>query len=411
MKKLANVRSWLAVVGVMLLASLAACDDRGAPPITPAPAAPGGRVADASRTPEASVPATPSTGKTVAGAKPGVNTGGATGAATRTLRALMYSDYIDEALLEEFEAKSGIAVSITPFEEATAAVAKLQHGAGDSQFDLVVISHQEVPLLVRQGLIRPLDRARLPNLKNLDPQFTRVPGDAGNRYSVAYQWGTTGLIYDKSKVGASAPSWAWLFDPAKQPGRFLLVSEMRDQVGTALLHLGHDVNSTDPEQVKRAGQLLAQAKRSPKCEGIGDAVENVKKVISGAADVAVVWNGDALRLIAEEKAQGRVAFAVPEAGAVAWVDVMGVPAKAPDAEAAHRFMDFLLEPKVGARLSNFTRFASPNQAAKPHIAPEDLANPAMYPPDAVRAKLAFLAEVGQAAGLYDEVWTAVSAAQ
>jgi spermidine/putrescine transport system substrate-binding protein len=186
---------------------------------------------------------------------------------------------------------------------------------------------------------------------------------------------------------------------------------MRDQMGVAHLHLGQDVNSTAPEQVKRAGELLAQAKRSPRCLGIGDAVENVKKVISGAADVAVVWNGDALRLITEEKAEDRVAYAAPATGAVAWVDVMVVPAKAPDAEAAYRFMDYLLEPKAGANLSNFNRFASPNLAAKPHIAPEDLANPAIYPPDAVRARLAFLAEVGQAAGLYDEVWTAVSAAQ
>jgi spermidine/putrescine transport system substrate-binding protein len=210
-------------------------------------------------------------------------------------------------------------------------------------------------------------------------------------------------MYRKDAVKGPV-SWALVFDEAKQPGPFAFMDEMRSQVGAALKFLGKPMSSHDAGDLKAAGELMLKAKKSPKCLGFLGGVDGKNKVLAGEAAVAVVYNGDAVKAMADNP---DVAFAVPAEGSLLAVDNLLIPAQAPQAEAAHAFIDFILDAKVGAQLSNFNRYATPNKAAMPFITKADAQNPAIYPPDALMSKLGSLQDVGADSRLYDEVWTAV----
>lgn len=319
------------------------------------------------------------------------------------LNLLIYSEYIPPELLEEFQRRSGAPVRVSLFEGNEEMMQKLQLGGGKSQFDLVVASNQLIKTMGHLGLIQKLDHARLKNLGHLAPRFKDPSYDPGCAWSVPYQWGSVGVLYDAQKLPQLAPTWKVLFE--QPPGSFVLIDEMRDQLGAALISLGHSVNTTDPAQVKAAGERVLAAKQRPQALGFEGGVGGKNKVLGGAADLAVVWNGDAVRAI--EESQGRLAFVIPEEGSIGWVDCMVIPAEAPRPDLAHAFIDFILEPEVGAKLSNFTKYATPNQAALPHVREADRQNPAIYPSEATQAKLEYLVDLGADQRLYDEVWTAV----
>jgi len=316
----------------------------------------------------------------------------------------MYSEYIDPNLPAQFEDLTGWAVRIDVYEATEEMMAKLQQAGGVSQYDVVVVSDHAIPVLAKLGLIQPLNHARLPNLKNLAPRFKSPSYDPNNQYSVPYQWGTVGLMYRRDKLPNLDPSWAVLLDPAKQPGPFLLIDSMRDMMAVALKYLGFSVNSRDVGELKRAGELILQAKKSPKALGFEGGVGGKNKVVAGEAALAVVYNGDAVRAMSEDR---NVDFVLPKEGGVIWVDAMTIPAKAPNPIGAHKFIDFILDARVGAQLSNFNRYATPNTASMPLINKEDRQNPSIYPPDDMLKKLEYLQDVGADTRLYDEVWTAV----
>ena len=317
------------------------------------------------------------------------------------LRLFIWSEYIDPAILQAFTQQYGYRVRMDLYESNEDMIAKLQAG-GVSQYDIIVPSDFYVPSIIRLGLVQTLNHAKIPNLKNLDDKFRNPPFDPGNRYSAAYQWGTTGLIFRKDRVPKPA-SWAVLFKDPKAP--FILMDSPREMLGNALRYLGYSVNTRNPKEVQAAGQLLLLVKRSRYFLGFEGGVGGKNRVVAGAATYAVVYNGDAVK--AADENPGKVGFAIPQEGATLWVDSLMIPAKAPNPEAAHLFINFILDPKVGAQLSNFNRYATPNRAALPYIRPEDRRNPAIYPDAEVMKRSEFILDLGKDNRLYDEVWTAV----
>jgi spermidine/putrescine transport system substrate-binding protein len=317
------------------------------------------------------------------------------------LRLFIWSEYIDPAILEAFTQRYGYKVRVDLYESNEEMIAKLQAG-GVSQYDVIFPSDFYVPSIIQLKLVRPLDQAKIPNLKNLDDKFKNPPFDPGNRYSAAYQWGTTGLVYRKDRV-PPPQSWAVLFKESKAP--FILMDSPREMLGNVLKYLGYSVNTKNPKEVQQAGQVLLQAKKSRYFLGFEGGVGGKNRVVAGAATYAVVYNGDAVK--AADENPGKVDFAIPKEGATLWVDSMMIPAKAPNPEAAHLFINFILDPKVGAQLSNFNRYATPNKAALPYINPADRKNPAIYPSPEAMKRLEFILDLGKDNRIYDEVWTAV----
>lgn len=323
-------------------------------------------------------------------------------AAEQRITLYTYSEYIDPALVERFTAETGIAVALDFYEAQEEMLARLQTGAAVG--DVLVASDVVIPPLIAQGHVRALDPSLLPSSGNLMVQFRDPQCDRGGVHTRPYLWGPIGVAYDKRAVKEPI-SWAQILDPARQPeGKVVLMDESRTMLSSALIAAGQDPNSTDPALVAAAGQTLALAKNSPRCIGFDNGVGALNQVMAGQAALAVVYNGDAVRAMPD---CAHLGYAVPSEGAVVAVDHLLVLAKSANAAAAHRFIEFLLQPDVAAQNANYLQYATPNQAAMPKIDPAQAANPGIYPPEAVRPLLKSLNDTGAGERIYEQVWEAV----
>lgn len=317
------------------------------------------------------------------------------------LNVFIWSEYIDPEIVKAFEQQNNCKVTLDLYEDNESMMAKLQAG-GTSQYDIVVPGNYMVPVMVKLGLLAELRHENIPNLANLEDKFVNPSYDPANKYSAAYQWGTVGIYLRKKGNKPIDESWSILFDKSKQYGSFLMMDSIREMMGSALRYQGKAVNSVDPADLKAAAAILLDAKK--RSQGFEGGVGGKNKVLGKAVDAAVVYNGDAVRGMADDK---DTYFFVPKEGGVLWVDNLAIPAKAPHRDVAEKFINFILDAKIGAQLSNFNQYSTPNKAAKAMIKPEDLANPAIYPPADLIAKMEFVADVGDANKLYDEAWTQV----
>lgn len=322
---------------------------------------------------------------------------------TGRLNLFIWSEYIDPKIVTRFEQENQCRVTIDLYEDAESMLAKIQAG-GVAQYDVVVPPDHLVTALIKLKLLAPLRPANLPNLKNLDPTFANPPFDRGNRYTVAYQWGTVGVFARRTGGPIPPPTWGIFFDPAQQAGSFVLLDSVRDLVGAALKYKGHSLNSTDPAELKEARDLIVEAKR--RCAGMDGSVGARNKVLAKSARIAMAYSGEGVRGMVDDK---DTYYFLPREGSQIWLDNLAIPARAPHRDLAEKFLNFILDAQIGAQLSSFTQFATPNLAAMAYIPAADKANPAIYPPAEVRAKLEFLEDLGGKTRLYDEIWTQVKA--
>ena len=322
-------------------------------------------------------------------------------AAKNKLNVYIWSEYIDPKIIEQFSKEFDCEVTIDLYEDNESMMAKLQ-GGGTSLYDIVVPSDYIFPALIKNSLLAPLRHENIPNLKNLDPQFANREYDPGNKYTAPYQWGTVGL-YIRTKPGEKIDeTWGLVFDARKQVGSFLIIDDSRAAIGAALRYKGYSLNTTDKKQMKEARDVLIEAKkRSLGFEG-GVGIKN--KVLAKVCRVGMVYNGDAVRGTKEDK---ETRYFVPREGGEIWLDSMAIPAKAPHREMAEKFINYILDAKIGAQLSNFNQYPTPNAAAKPFINPDDLKNTAIYPSAEQMNTLEFVKDLGSKTGWYDELWTSI----
>lgn len=320
--------------------------------------------------------------------------------AENKLNLYIWSEYIDPEIITEFEKEFKCKVTVDLYEDNESLMAKLE-GGGTALYDVVVPSDYIIPAMAARGLIAPLRKENIPNMKNVDTTFLNPPYDQGNKYTAPYQWGTVG-IYMRKGAKPVEESWSVLFDPQKQPGTFVMIDSMRESMSGALKFLGHSVNTTDPAILKQAKDLLVSAKK--RSIGFDGGVGGKNKVLAKGANMAIVYNGDAVRGMGEDP---ETHYFVPREGGEIWMDNMAIPSKAPNRDMAEKFINYILDAKVGAKLSNFNQYATPNKASKEFVTPEDLNNPAIYPTPEIMAKLEFLKDLGNHTKLYDEIWTAV----
>ncbi|HEX4956181.1 MAG TPA: spermidine/putrescine ABC transporter substrate-binding protein [Thermoanaerobaculia bacterium] len=322
------------------------------------------------------------------------------GAPAETVRALNlynWSEYIPQELLDEFAGRCRCPVTLATYESNEEMIAALEAG-GVAKYDVVVPSDDAVPGMIDRGLLAPLRKDNLPNLVNVEPRFLDPAYDPGNLFTVPYLYGTTGL-YVRGSVPEELRTWGLVFDPALGGRSFTLIDSKRELIALALLYLGLSPNSTVPTELARAGALIEEAR--PRSVGFYGGVEAKTLVVEGRVEVAMTYNGDALR--GTEELPDSTYF-VPREGATLWMDNLAVPARAPHRQVAEEFINFLLEPGAGARLANYNHTASPNRATLPAIEPADRANRVIYPSQAELARLHLLANLGSDLALYDQLW-------
>ncbi len=316
-----------------------------------------------------------------------------------------WSEYIDPELVTAFEDEYGVSVTETFYDSNETMLAQIE--AGGAAYDLIVPSDYMVTTMVGADLLVALNQEALPNLPNLDPTFTGLPFDPEGAYSVPYQWGTTGLGFTYELVDDPEDlTWGLIFDPElSEPfaGRISMLNDERETLGAALKYLGYSVNSTDPDEISEAAELVASAKdRIATFDS--DAYDDL--LTTGQTDLAHGWNGGFFASFDEGDLWDEYGYGIPEEGGIAWVDNMAIPTTAQRPCTAHAFINFILDPEIGAALTNFNFYASPNEAAEEFILPEILEDPAIYPPEEVFERLEFIADVGEAATLYADGFTA-----
>lgn len=321
---------------------------------------------------------------------------GAAMAEAPTVRVYNWSDYIDPGILTDFEAETGIGVVYETFDSNRTLEDRLM--AGNGGYDVVVPSGAFLARQIRAGLFRPLDRALLSNLGNMDPAtLARARRwDPGNRHAVPYMWGTTGIGFNTASIlardpGAPVRSWRMLFDPGTV-SKFAdcgvwLLDEPDEVIPAVLNYLGEDPNSLDTGVVARAEPVLRAIR--PHIRRFHNSAQ-IEALARGEICLAMGWSGDMLQARDRAGAAGKgvnVEYAIPEEGALMWFDMMAIPADAPNPGNAHRFIDYLMRPEVIARASNRVFYANANAASAKHLDPALAGDPAVYPPRRVREKL------------------------
>ncbi|HRW59179.1 MAG TPA: polyamine ABC transporter substrate-binding protein [Defluviicoccus sp.] len=323
----------------------------------------------------------------------------------QVVRVYNWSDYIDETVLDDFTRETGIKVVYDVYDSNEILETKLL--TGKSGYDVVFPSGNFLARQIKAGVFQKLDRAQLPNWKNLDPQIMkRVEGyDPGNLYGVVYMWGTTGIAYNDKLVKArmaDAPvnSWSLVFDPTiiktfADCGIFML--DAPDEMVPAVLNiLGENPDSKDPKVLAKAEPVLMGVR--PYVRKFHSS-ETINAIANGDICLAVMWSGDAGIAASRAEEAGKdfkVHFSIPKEGAQMWFDLMAIPKDAPNPNAAHAFINFLMRPEIIARASNVVTYANANAAAKPFMNKEIVDNPVVYPPPDVQAKLFVITPFDQA---------------
>jgi spermidine/putrescine transport system substrate-binding protein len=312
-----------------------------------------------------------------------------------------WSEYIDPEIITEFETKNDCKVIVDLFEDNESMLAKLESG-GDSLYDVIIPSDYIVSALRAKKLLASLEKKNIPNLVNIDPKFINPSYDPGNEFTLPYQWGTVGIYLRKKPGKEIEESWSILFDPKKQYGSFVMIDSMRESMGGALKYLGHSLNTVDPKVLVQARDLLIEAKK--RAVGFESGVGGKNKVLAKGVDVAIAYNGDAVRGMNEDP---DTYYFIPKEGGEIWVDNMAIPRNAPNKVMAEKFINFILDPQIGAKLSNFNQYATPNKESLKFISEEDRNNKAIYPAPETMSKLELLQDLGQNTRLFDEIWTQV----
>ncbi len=270
-----------------------------------------------------------------------------------------WGEYIDEDLIGQFEEATGIRVNYQTVESNETLYSLLKSGGAD--YDVVVPSDYMIAKLIEEDMLEELDYGNIPNYALIDERFKGLSFDPGERYTVPYTWGTLGIIYNRNMVDGEITSWSALYDD-RYAGNVLLINNSRDAMGAALMYLGYSVNTTDPDEIRAAFQVIEDANRRGVFQGrVMDEV--FQKMEGGNAAIATYYAGDYLSMV-ENQADGvDLAFVIPEEGSNWFVDAMCVLKDAPHKEAAEAWINFIASTEANLANMDYIWYASPNKEA------------------------------------------------
>ena len=322
----------------------------------------------------------------------------AAGAEEKRLHIYNWSDYIAADTIANFTKETGIEVTYDVYDGNEVLEAKLL--AGQSAYDIVVPSAS--PYMARQiaaGAYRTLDKARLPNLNNLDPQILdrAATADPGNAHGVPYLWSVTGIGYNTAQLdralaeAAPRDSLALLFDPAYAqklaPCGIALLDTPQEVVPAALAYLGRDPKSHTEADLADAIALIDQLR--PYVRKFHSS-QYINDLATGDLCIALGYSGDVIQArnrAREAESPVEIAFRVPREGAQMSIDMLGIPADAPHPDNAHAFINYILRPDIMAAITNAVSYPNPNLAATQLVAPEIRDDPGIYPPEPLKRLL------------------------
>ena len=316
----------------------------------------------------------------------------------QTLSIYNWSTYIAEDTVPNFEAACGVTVNYDIYESNEAMLARIRQG--NPGYDIVVPSGGTVQRMSEEGLLVPLDMAMIPNVANLIPDLLGAAYDPENMYSLPYQWGTVGVGYSTEVFPDGISSWEQVWN---HDGSVAWLDDRQTMLGIAHLFLGNDPNTTDGDEINAARDYLLKRGGNVVAVAADDGQVLLER---GDVDIAIEYNGDILQISWDCECDD-YAYAIPDEGSNVWIDNLSIPVDAPNPELAMVFIDYILDAKVGADLTNYIWYASPNQASieSGFIDEEILSDPAIFPPAEQVANLFAIIDVGaEAEELINNAW-------
>ena len=341
----------------------------------------------------------------------------ATAQQRRVVNVYNWSDYVDPSVLDDFSKKTGIAIRYDTFDSSDTLEAKLL--AGQSGYDVVVPTGYFLAREIAAGIFQKLDKSKLPNLANAWPEIANrlAAYDPGNQYAVNYMWGTTGIGYNVGAArqilgpGATVDSWDYVFNPDKIAKfkdcgvHFLDSSD--DIVPSVLRYLHLEPNSSNPADLEKAAGVLTKIR--PYVRKFHSS-EYINALATGEICLALGYSGDikqAQKRAAEANNGNEIHYAIPKEGAPLWFDNLAIPKDAPHVAEAHELINYLLEPQVAAKNTNFVSYANGDRPSR-FIDKSILDDRTIYPDDATMAKLfTIIAHDLKTQRLVNRLWTRV----
>jgi spermidine/putrescine-binding protein len=296
-----------------------------------------------------------------------------------------WSEYVSPANIDAFKAEFGITNFVYDiFSNNEELIAKLQAGA--SGYDVCCPTAEYVPGMVDEGFVAKLDKSRLPNLAHINAKFKGQWWDPNDEYLIPKDWGTTGVLYQKSALTKEPVSWQDFYDAIKGEAskKTVFVDSMGDVFVFPLKMLGYSLNTEDENELEEAREILLDV--APHILAM-DSENYGTKIATGEAKQALGWTGVMGTQMTDLLEAGDAGYTNPSEGTLYWMDAWVLLADAPHVDASYAFLDFIHRPEVQAEETNYNLYATPNDAAKELVDPEVLNNPAVFPPDEVFAKL------------------------
>ena len=329
--------------------------------------------------------------------------------ASNELYVYNWGEYIDESVIQDFEAETGIHVVYDLFETNEEMYPVIE--AGGVAYDVVCPSDYMIQKMVENDLLAEIDFDNIPNIDQIDPEYMERSKafDPENKYSVPYTWGTVGILYNDKRLeelGVEPPdSWMDLWDP-RLSGEILMQDSVRDAFMCALKPLGYSLNSTDPGELEEAKELLIQQKPLVQAYVI-DQVRD--KMLGEEAAVGVIYSGEMLYL--QELAEGKdfhLEYVIPQEGTNRWIDSWVIPKNARNKENAEKWIDFLCRPDIAKRNFEYITYATPNRGAFELLDPELQQNKAVFPDwDSLQDAEVYQYLGDEVDSLYNELWKEV----
>lgn len=318
-------------------------------------------------------------------------------AESKTLNVYAWGSYLPEASLAAFEEREGVAVNYLTFENNESMYTKLKLLKG-SGYDVVFASAYFIDKMGREGLLAELDHSKIPNMQDTMKGLLGQSHDPENKFSLPYIWGVTGISYNEAEVPTPVTAWADLWKP-EYAHQVMLIDDIRDVFGMALKKNGHSINSKNEQEIKQAYESLVALKENVLLYN-SDAPQ--VPYVSGEVLVGMQWNGNAFQ---GQQELPELKFVMPQEGAVLWMDNYTIPSGSKQIELAHKFINFMFEPKQQAEIVNSVGYASATNAGRALLSDELKNNPTIFPSEEDMNKGEFIDDVGpETLAIYDAYW-------
>ncbi len=325
----------------------------------------------------------------------------------QTVHLYTWTEYVPDGLLDEFTKETGIKVIVSSLESNETMYAKVKlQDAGSDSYDVIAPTNYFVGKMAREGMLMELDHSKLPVIAELDKDWLDKDYDKGNKYSLPQLLGAPGIAFNvQSYNGSEFTSWGDLWKP-EFAGKVQLLDDTREVFNIALVKLGLNPNTQNPEEIKAAYEELLKLRPNVLSFNSDNPANSF---ISGEVEVGQLWNGSVR--IAKKEAPGTIDMVFPKEGPVLWVDNLAISAKSKNPDAAHKLINYLLSEKVAEKLTLEIGYPTSNLKAKANLPAEITEDPAIYPTSEVLQKSHWQDDVGDAVEIYENYYQQLKAAK